>query len=395
MDAPSPPRATVLAVDDARDNRLLLRMMLERAGYRALVVDSGGEALRVLEDEQPAVIVLDYMMPEMDGAEVARRVRATPKTCEVPIIMLTASHEEHHIEEAFAAGANDYLTKPVDRRIFIARIEAAIKAVEDSRKAKAADEVAEEWNAIRTDLGEAARVQQARLPPLPARFDGWAIAGALVPGRHVGGDLLDLMPGLGVDRVVALIDVSGHGLAAALVAAAVSSQLRTLVAAHPLPEAMRLLNLDLCREGSGKYACVAVAGLRRDGVEIVNAGLPPVAVLRDGECVAEVEGAGVPPGMIETSEYQSQRCALGPGDRLVLMSDGLTEPFGAPDRILPALDGLGLRDPALRIDELQPSDLAERIRRLGRARIQDPDDATLIVAGRSTSDAGTRQGAER
>src|SRR4030095_7976208 len=107
-------------------------------------------------------------------------------------------------------------------RIFIARIEAAIRAAEDGRKAKAADEAAEEWNAIRTDLGEAARVQQARLPALPARVDGWTRAGALVPGRHVGGDLLDLMAGRGGGRVVALIDVSGHGLAAALVAAAVS-----------------------------------------------------------------------------------------------------------------------------------------------------------------------------
>src|SRR3954464_13248359 len=92
-------RATVLLVDDGPENRMLIRAILERAGYQVLVADSGAAGLHLLEQHQPDLIVLDYMMPEMDGAEVARRVRARERTQDVPIIMLTASHEEPHIEE--------------------------------------------------------------------------------------------------------------------------------------------------------------------------------------------------------------------------------------------------------------------------------------------------------
>jgi sigma-B regulation protein RsbU (phosphoserine phosphatase) len=374
-------RATVLLVDDGPENRMLIRAILERAGYIVLVADSGAAGLRILEQQQADLIVLDYMMPEMDGAEVARRVRATEALQDIPIIMLTASQEEPHIEEAFAAGVNDYITKPVDRRILAARVETMIRAATDSRRAKAAVASDREWGAIMTDLNEAARVQQGKLPPMPARVQRWGLAGALVPSRHIGGDLYDLMPGPDGGHVVAVVDVSGHGMAAALVAASLLNQLRTLVRNHPLPTAMRALNAHLSEESGEKYACVAVIELRGDQAAVINAGLPPICLVRGGACLTQLHGAGVPPGLLPDTDYEQQVARLLPGDRLVIMSDGLTEPFGAADQVSPCLHRMGLLEAGLQIETLTTAVLTERIRTLLRsAGDGELDDATLLLA---------------
>ena len=125
--APTPtPRLAVLVIDDGPDNRLLLRALLERGGYRPVLADSGIAGLACLDLETPALILLDYMMPDMTGPEVARRIRSRPGGRDIPIVLLTASADEGHVEEAYRAGADDYLTKPFDRKVLMARVAATI-----------------------------------------------------------------------------------------------------------------------------------------------------------------------------------------------------------------------------------------------------------------------------
>jgi CheY-like chemotaxis protein len=130
--APPNAQATVLVVDDTVSILKLHATILAHAGYRVLTTTSGVEAIDLLATDIPDVIVLDYMMPVMDGPMFLRRMRSDVRLGDVAVILLTASSDELHVEEAFAAGANEYLTKPVDRRVLLARVRAMV----DARRAR-------------------------------------------------------------------------------------------------------------------------------------------------------------------------------------------------------------------------------------------------------------------
>jgi CheY-like chemotaxis protein len=379
----APNGRSVLVVDDGVENRILLQAILDAAGYRVLVAAEGAAALEVLAREPVDLVVLDYMMPGMDGAEVARRVRLDPARGDLPIVMLTSSQEELHIEAAFAAGANDYLTKPVDRRILLARVASMIKAADDGRRARQVVALEGERRSFLTEIEEAARIQQGRLPRLPIASGRWAITGALIPSRHVGGDLLDVMVDGDGAQVLVLVDVAGHGLGAALVAASISGQLREMVGRHPLAEMAHQLNNQLCRESDGRYACLAVVSLQEQRAVVVNAGLPPVCLIREGACVARFDRSGFPPGLAADAGYGAYTCDVRPGDRLALMSDGLTEPFGHATSVEPVLQQLDLLSRDLHLDQLTPTVLGDRMTALLRhGHPVDVDDATLLIAER-------------
>lgn len=368
-----------MVIDDVEDNVQLLATTLERAGYTCVLARGGEEALAALELAVPDVVLLDYMMPGMDGPEVVRRMRAAPRTLEVPVIMLTASTLPDHVNAALTAGATDYITKPYARRLLLARVEATIRASQDRAALRRALHTSGQHKLLLRELEEAAHVQRSRLPTMPCALPSFELSGALVSGHHVGGDAYEVMSTGDGTTVVALIDVCGHGLAAALVAVTVTSQLRALCSSHALTDALKVLNGQLALDRANKFACIAIAELHADHALVVNAGLPPVALIRDGVCVQRVECGGTPPGLLDGAEYQSERCELQPGDRLVFASDGLTEPFGLSHEIDHYLEGLGLLRRGI-----APWDRLDRdiVRLLAETGHEAHDDAALLIAER-------------
>ena len=126
----------VLIVDDVPDNLALLHDALDESGYTVLVATSGEAALRIAAELPPDVVVLDAMMPGIDGFEVARRLKADPATAAAPIIFMTGLTETAHIEAAFAAGGVDYVTKPIRPREVLARIAAHLRSARAQRQAR-------------------------------------------------------------------------------------------------------------------------------------------------------------------------------------------------------------------------------------------------------------------
>lgn len=114
--------ATILLVDDLKANLKLLTYILKAEGYHTSLAVSGKEALEKLTIFQPDLILLDLMMPDLNGLEVCKTIKANPRWQHIPIIFLTASQEEHHLLEAFEMGASDYVTKPFRKPELITRV---------------------------------------------------------------------------------------------------------------------------------------------------------------------------------------------------------------------------------------------------------------------------------
>jgi CheY-like chemotaxis protein len=116
------PKSRVLVVDDISKNLQIVGTMLRNEGYQVMPATSGVQALERALGQPPHLILLDLMMPEMDGLEVCRRLKAEPLTRQIPVIFLTASNEMEHLVKGFEAGAVDYITKPFNAPELLARV---------------------------------------------------------------------------------------------------------------------------------------------------------------------------------------------------------------------------------------------------------------------------------
>ena len=120
-------RKTILVVDDERDITELLAYNLRRAGFDVVIALSGRQALAAVELRIPDLVILDVMLPELSGIEVAGRLRANPRAAHVPIVMLTAKTEEVDQIVGLTVGADDYVTKPFSMKVLLARVEAVLR----------------------------------------------------------------------------------------------------------------------------------------------------------------------------------------------------------------------------------------------------------------------------
>ena len=120
-------REKILVVEDEQDIQSLVLFNLTREGYRAVGADSGEKALEAARREAPDLVILDLMLPGIDGLEVCRRLKAEARTADLPIIMLTAKGEEADIVAGLEVGADDYVTKPFSPRVLIARVRANLR----------------------------------------------------------------------------------------------------------------------------------------------------------------------------------------------------------------------------------------------------------------------------
>ncbi|AUC62155.1 Phosphate regulon transcriptional regulatory protein PhoB (SphR) [Cyanobacterium sp. HL-69] len=127
-------KSLILIVDDLKANLKLLTYILEAKGYQTSFAISGRDALERLTVLTPDLILLDLMMPDLNGLEVCQRVKSNPDYRDIPIIFLTASQEEHHLIEAFELGADDYVTKPFRKPELLRRVNTQITIRKQQQK---------------------------------------------------------------------------------------------------------------------------------------------------------------------------------------------------------------------------------------------------------------------
>src|SRR5688500_4337488 len=367
----------VLIVDDDEDMHRLLRSRLEARGHSVDSVQSGEEALLRLNDINPDLIFLDLAMSGLTGLDVLDILRA--RGVDIAIILTTAYGSEQVAVEALRRGADDYLRKPFDRTEFQAVLDRTLRRLELSRgNAFLQQQLDEKGRQLAAELARAAEVQSERLPRGTPKVPGFEFAARCLPAREVGGDFYDWqqLPGT---LSLTVGDVMGKGMPAALLMATVRAVLRAVGSQHSPASAVQFaagaLDRDLARSGAFVTLFHAQLELGTARLRYVDAGHGHVVFLRADGAVEELKPWGLPVGVLSDEQYAEGTIEFGPGDLLVVYSDGLTD--ARPE----------LRDPSALTDLLKQggsaSDIAQMLADKATAHGGPlPDDLTIVALRR-------------
>ncbi len=342
----------ILIVDDDMDTRLLLSRILAGKGYDVVAAADGIEALAIVEREKIQLVVTDWLMPNMDGLELCKRIRAASFPGYVYVIVLTAKDSKSELIAAMEAGADDYIAKPFDKNELGVRIRAGErvlgleKALEDRNQ-----KLAKALGIIHRDLEAAARMQTDLLPRPRRTSSGLAFDWIFLPCSFVAGDTLNYME-LDKDHTCFfLLDVAGHGVQAAMLSFTLTKTLGSLVLPGSPPadgcgitprhhllspaETVHDLNLRFQADDEVMQYFTMIYGVidNRDGrVTLVQAGQPFPIHMRKDQGPVLVGSGGFPVGLNPHAVFDEVELYLQPGERIILYSDGITECTGKDGR---------------------------------------------------------------
>src|SRR6476646_5079865 len=313
----------VLLVDDAKANLDILVEGL-KADHKLSLALNGEMALQIAAKAPPDLVLLDIMMPGIDGYEVCRRMRQMPETAEVPIMFLSSLEEVQNKTRGFEAGANDYLTKPFEMLEVKARVRSLLKA-------KAYSDAAKEQ--IASELRVAREIQMGMLPHDFTAFERAyqvSFGAVLEPAKEVGGDLYGVCAAAPDRLVVFLGDVSGKGIPASMFMVRAISLARLLAREIGEPERiLARLNDELAADNpSGMFVTFLCATFEPASkrLTLANAGhCRPVLLPADAPPRWAVQHLGTALGFEPGLEFERTEVTLGRGDALILYSDGVSE----------------------------------------------------------------------
>jgi|SRR6516165_3330286 sigma-B regulation protein RsbU (phosphoserine phosphatase) len=346
----------VLIAEDDPISRQVLQNYLEKWGHEVIAAENGAEAWRLFQSTDIHIVISDWMMPEMNGLELVFRIRSFQGPIYVYIIMLTAKTRKEDIVRGMEAGADDVLAKPFDREELRVRVRAAERIVRLEQDLAGRNAELQKANAqigaanirMKHDLEAAAKIQKALLPTTLPAFQGARFAWAFHPCEELAGDNLGIVKLDDTHVALYVLDVSGHGLAAALLSVSVRHSL------SPLPSSTSLLRQPI--PGQSAYQLMSpaqvadqlnrrfpmdtaigqfftlqygVLNLQRRQFRFVSAGQPgPLHLGRNGNS-AILTTPGYPIGILREPAYEEEVLTLTPGDRLYLYSDGIVEASNA------------------------------------------------------------------
>jgi len=334
----------IVIVDDVLVNCLLLKKNLESEGYTNVVhYLSAKDAISELSD-YTSLVLMDIMMPEMDGIEAVTEIRKLYNRQQLPIIMVTAANQQQYLKQAFKSGANDYVTKPVERIEFLARVRSCLELKQlydkqiqyESILKKLIERQQSRKMKLESEL-ELAKQIQKKLLPRTLRANGLKIYGELMASNRLSGDFYYWHPISDYKYGVIIIDIMGHDVSASMVAMSIRSLLPGIISKVQNPKTVML---DLNRHMISLYqskgnmfdeidyyftAIYVVIDLQENVIEYVNSG-HPFGVLYTDESEIHLLDKGSPPiGSFPNLPIEAGKLPFNQNDRIILYTDGILD----------------------------------------------------------------------
>jgi len=380
----------ILIVDDDATSRKMLVRTLSSAGYDCYESDNGAETLKLVHGEQPSLLLLDFDMPGLDGADVLKRMRADrdPTVAQIPAIMLTGHGGEESEVLCLEAGADDFVTKPINTAVLRARIETQLRLRSMRRQLQQQNEELEEWrHNLERDLAAARLTQQSLIPQKPPALPGWEVAACYRPVIQVGGDIYGWLRMRDGRILFWIADATGHGASAALLTALAKLLFYHGSVEHDAPAAiMQAVNNDF-RNIFGARSFMTAMCVALDPASgranVVGAGHPPLLIARHDGGADSIASSAPPLGLVERARFIETIVNLRRREAFVLYTDGL---FGAANGEKPRLTPEHL---AKMIDPSAPSAEALLMSMMNQATPADgehslPDDVAALAVRRMT-----------
>jgi phosphoserine phosphatase RsbU/P len=335
-------RPTILIVDDEPFNLDTLEQELDDLGYNSLPASSGQQALELLATGSPDMILLDIMMPGMDGFEVLRRIKAEPDWRDIPVVIVSALTDMSSVVRGIQLGADDYLPKPFDPTLMAARLEAGLgrKQLRDLEKRY--------LQSLERELLIGHKIQRDFLPRELPDLTGWELAAHFQAAREVAGDFYDAFLLKDGQAVFFLGDVTDKGVGAALFMALYRTLLRAFLSSleemprwqedqgECLLEIVQYVNRYVCEtHDDALFASLVVGVLSPDTGRVVyiNAGHNPPVIVRAGQVLRTLPPSGPLLGALDEVSYTPDTLKLEGGDLLLLYSDGLEDAVNPDEEI--------------------------------------------------------------
>lgn len=315
----------ILIVDDTPANLKLLSQILSAEGYKIRVALSGHQALTSVNLAQPDLILLDIKMPDMNGFEVCRQLKANSKTSQIPVIFISALNDLQDKLQGFHVGGLDYISKPF-------QIEEVLARVKSHLYIRRAQHILQTNNErMQRELKLAWHLQKNFLPQKLIEVPKWQFSAALQPARETSGDFYDFYK-LSENKIVFLIaDVVDKGVAAALLMVLAWSLLRERIPVYPEnPEQVffdvNRKMLEILKDLEFITVFLGLLDTSSGRLIYANAGHnPPLWFNYSKKTPTQLRRTGLPLGISEDLDWTQSEIILEPGDLLLVYTDGITE----------------------------------------------------------------------
>jgi sigma-B regulation protein RsbU (phosphoserine phosphatase) len=332
--------ARILLVEDEPVTRASMAARLTRLGYRVLEAENGQAGLDVARCERPDLIIVDWMMPEMDGPTFCEAVRRDPLLKSSQILLMTSHDKPAQIAEGLLRGADDFLSKAASKQEITARVLAGLRTSRLVRELETTSTQLEsslcllqaKQEEMEADLHSAAAFVRTLLPPQGTPVQGISLAWEYQPSLTLGGDLFGVMAIDAEHLGLYILDASGHGVAAALRSASLMTFLRAenilqLIGSYDPERVLLEANRRFPLSADGEYFTLWVGQLHLPtrSLSYASAGHPGALLSSTQGPSRWLTRASFPLGFDQSAQFAGDCLSLKPADRLFLLSDGIYE----------------------------------------------------------------------